>query len=183
MKSRRKRTTRKVIFVFCEGDTEKQYVELLRSYFRVPIQIVTKVIGTKISSKTVDSHLRQYGYPERDDVYLLYDGDRIDTLKRLDSLGNGIVLISIPCMEFWFLLHSICCRAEITSDSVCDKLCNLYPNYKKGEIKGELKRRLVENWAVACENARHLPTRTNPSSEVYILVEKLAELAQAKNEF
>jgi hypothetical protein len=39
------RKTRPVYFVFCEGESENAYINLLRSHFRFPIEIKSKVIG------------------------------------------------------------------------------------------------------------------------------------------
>ena len=33
-------------FVFCEGETEEEYVKYLRSVFRIPIEINSKKLGT-----------------------------------------------------------------------------------------------------------------------------------------
>ncbi|MCF8308582.1 MAG: hypothetical protein K9I68_06190 [Bacteroidales bacterium] len=44
------------IWVFCEGKTEENYVKLLRSKYRVPIEIGTKQVGHKISERFIRSY-------------------------------------------------------------------------------------------------------------------------------
>lgn len=36
-------------WVFCEGETEEAYVKHLRSQYRIPIEIVPKIVGNKIT--------------------------------------------------------------------------------------------------------------------------------------
>jgi hypothetical protein len=45
-------------FVFCEGESEDAYVSLLKSHFRVPIEIITKVAGNRITHKYITNTLR-----------------------------------------------------------------------------------------------------------------------------
>ena len=41
-------------FIFCEGDTEEVYIELLRSYYRLPIHIIAKRTLLNITPSLVD---------------------------------------------------------------------------------------------------------------------------------
>ena len=36
-------------WVFCEGETEEAYISFLRSQYRIPIEIVPKTVGNKIT--------------------------------------------------------------------------------------------------------------------------------------
>ena len=41
-------------FVFCEGDTEVTYVEMLRAYYRLPIHIIAKKTLLNITPALVE---------------------------------------------------------------------------------------------------------------------------------
>ena len=62
-------------FVFCEGKTEESYICFLRSKYRIPIEIVPKVIGSNISNRIINSYKRGKPIHEKDMDFLLYDGD------------------------------------------------------------------------------------------------------------
>jgi hypothetical protein len=37
-------------FIFCEGPSEAEYIKFLRTKYRVPVEIFTKVLRNKISA-------------------------------------------------------------------------------------------------------------------------------------
>ncbi len=41
-------------WVFCEGETEAAYIAMLRSQYRIPIEIITKVAGNSIAGKYIN---------------------------------------------------------------------------------------------------------------------------------
>ncbi len=41
-------------WVFCEGETEAAYIAMLRSQYRIPIEITTKVAGNSITEKYIN---------------------------------------------------------------------------------------------------------------------------------
>ena len=45
-------------WVFCEGETEESYVCFLRSKYRIPIEIISKVVGNKITQRFIESYKR-----------------------------------------------------------------------------------------------------------------------------
>ena len=57
------RKMRPLFLVLCEGETEENYVNFLRQNYRLPIKIVPKIIGSKITQEIVDSK-KQIGHPE-----------------------------------------------------------------------------------------------------------------------
>lgn len=42
-------------WVFFEGETEEAYIHFLRSEYRLPIEIVSKIAGSSISSRFIQS--------------------------------------------------------------------------------------------------------------------------------
>lgn len=175
-KQRISRKTNPVIFVFCEGKTEEQYVKLLRVHFRVTIKIISKVVGTKITPRLINAHLTEYGYTPQDSIFYLYDGDREDIGRTLKNISQGIVLLSTPCIELWFLLHYGSYKRESKSEDVVKELNRSCPDYTKGVISENLKNTLKERWTIATERAIKLPEGTNPSTSVYKFIQHLNEL-------
>ena len=45
---------RKIILVICEGETEESYVNLLKRWYKLPIRIVSRVAGTRVSPSFVE---------------------------------------------------------------------------------------------------------------------------------
>jgi hypothetical protein len=134
--------------------------------------------------------------PEFDRVYCVFDRDRhttypaaLDKIRhtRLSKRSRIFAIPSVPCFEFWLLLHftyttrpfdappgnSICSR-------VIEELMNYLPVYQKGDqdIFNEIQD-MLDN---AISNARrveqfHQTSGTdNPSTLVHSLVEYLRDL-------
>ena len=53
------RTMRRQFLVLCEGETEEAYVFFLKQRYRLPIKIVSKIIGSKISQRLIDRHKKE----------------------------------------------------------------------------------------------------------------------------
>ena len=84
--------------VLCEGETEENYVNLLRQNYRLPIKIVSKVIGNKISQDLIKRYKKELVGPESSiKTFLMYDGDLPEVLSKLTEC-DGILLISKPCI-------------------------------------------------------------------------------------
>lgn len=173
---RRLRNTRNVTFVFCEGKTEKEYIKVMRAHFRVPMKIITKVIGTSISPSLIANHLKNEGYAPDDKVFFIYDGDRSDILHKLQTIKSGDVLLSVPCFELWFLLHFTTVSREYSSTDIVKIFIKYHPQYVKGLISAGLKQVLINDWQVAASRAKSLPVLANPSSNVYKFIEYLDQL-------
>lgn len=61
-------------FVFCEGKTEIAYVKFLRSLYRVPIQVITKMSKSNISTEDIERSKRDYIGTDQDKVFLISPG-------------------------------------------------------------------------------------------------------------
>ena len=42
-----------VILVLCEGETEECYIDFLKQKYRLPIKIVSKIVGSKINERLI----------------------------------------------------------------------------------------------------------------------------------
>ena len=81
-------------FVFCEGDTEVAYVEMLRAYYRLPIHIIPKRTLLNVTPALISRCKANYIETKNDKTFLMYDLDvpsvfpnplLIHILKKKDS--------------------------------------------------------------------------------------------------
>lgn len=119
----RVRTERRMktpVLVLCEGDTEKNYVEFLRSKYRLPIQLVPKIIGQQINKSIINSKKNRFKINKTDKIecFLMYDADVESVVEKiLDCKDDAVPLLSRPCLEIWFLAHmKKLNKSDISSD-------------------------------------------------------------------
>lgn len=168
-------------WVFCEGKTEKAYILFLKSKYRLPIEIIPEIIGAKIDERIIKKHKNKKVTHEKDAVFLLYDADVPDVLQRLRNIRGAELLASNPSIEYWFFLHYKNHVAQITEEMCIKELCNRNHNeYKKGYIDDKLKQHLDERQLEACSRAKNTKLYNNPSSNVYIFIEKLEKAKKSK---
>lgn len=165
------------LFVFCEGDTEEAYVNLLKSIYRIPsIQIRSKIGGNNITSEFIKNFKKGKPTHEKDSNFLMYDIDVPEIIERLNGVDKSILLLSNPCIELWFLLHYKNQTASINGDRCCGEMLNRNKVYKKGVIDRKLKEKLIAKRRDAVKRAKALTENNNPSSTVYRLIDILDEL-------
>lgn len=173
------RKMKPVYIVFCEGETEENYVTVLRVSYRVPVKIVSKITGQKISRALIERHEQAERIIKGDVItsFVMYDLDVPNVSEQL-SKCDAILITSNPCIELWFLLHGYDQRVEIATDACVRKLKQVSPDwstYEKGSLSERQKKALGDNLLVACERAKRLSDPGNPSTTVYRLIEKLDE--------
>lgn len=163
-------------FVFCEGDTEVAYVEMLRAYYRLPIHIIPKRTLLNVTPALISRCKANYIETKNDKTFLMYDLDVPSVLDRLRKIPGAILLCSNPCVELWLLLHYTEQRAEISSADCVGKLSRYIKQYKKGKLSTEDKEYLMQSVSIACKRAKQLKPYKNPSSSVYELIGDLEKL-------
>jgi len=181
MAGRRKESKGKKInptlFVFCEGETEEAYIKLLKSLYRIPsIHIHPKIGGNNITTEYIENYKKDKPTHEKDLNFLVYDLDVLAMIKRLSKIKGAELLVSNPCIEFWFLLHYKNQTANTNNAHCCREMKNRNKIYKKGAIDKKLKERLISKREDAVKRAKALPQYKNPSSTVYKLIEILDNL-------
>ena len=184
--NRNKRTPKgKVInptfFVFCEGETEEEYIGYLRSKYRLPVLIDAKIAGNRITDKYIQNYKKDKANHPKDITYLVYDLDVPEMLGKLQAIKNTVLLSSNPCFELWYLLHFQEQKAAITSNACNLKLKQHLPNYNKGLFNKELKNRIEEKQAKAVNRASKLTEFENPSSQLYKFINELEKVKKEKN--
>lgn len=162
------------LFVFCEGETEESYINLLKAEYRIPSIIIhARIGGNNITENYIQNYKKDKPTHEKDITFLLYDLDVPTMLQRLSQINNCLLLVSNPCVELWFLLHYKN-QTSSTNNAYCSKeLINRNKSYKKGLIDNKLKDKLVTKRNDAIKRAKNLTEYDNPSSTVYQLIEIL----------
>ncbi len=175
--SKRRSKAKKInphFWVFCEGETEESYVKYLRSQYRIPIEIVPKIVGNKITERFINSYKRGKPVHSKDKDFLFYDADVKAVLDKLKKFKSAILIASNPSIELWFLLHYKNQKVAITTDECIKELSKRNRNkYKKGLIDGDLKATLTVKRTDACKRAKATKHFENPSTNVYIFIDEL----------
>ena len=168
---------RKIALVICEGETEARYVNLLRSWFKSPIRIVSNIEGTKVSQSLIERRAKELKISSMDRVhtFLMYDMDVRAINERLLRC-KAEMLLSNPCFELWLLLHAREQRSAIGTDALIlelKKSAAVWKNYAKSLFTDTQKAFLRSKIDVAVSRAKGLRPLCNPSTGIYKLVEML----------
>jgi hypothetical protein len=166
------RKTRPVYFIFCEGETEYAYINLLRSHFRFPIEIRSKVLGTSINRTKILRMLDGNIDWNKDKVFLIYDSDIESINTKLGQIEFAFSIFSYPCFEAWLLLHFEISIKSDSCDDITSQIRTYYPAYKKGEISLRMGALLIENMTFAITNAKKLVPRRK-GSHLFDFIESL----------
>jgi hypothetical protein len=187
-----------VILIVCEGGkTEPNYFTELKKAFRLSNANV-RICGLGSDPLSVVNFAIETSRQEQafDRVYCVFDRDRhttyhaaLDKVKRT-RLGKGskiFAISSVPCFEFWLLLHFIYTTRPFDAppgDSICagviEELKKYLPAYQKGNqnVFNKIRDKLDN----AITNARRVKEfnqtsgTDNPSTTVHSLVEYLRDL-------
>lgn len=174
--SKRKKINPK-FWVFCEGETEKAYIEYLRTNYRLPVKIISKIIGSKINDTIISSNISKKEIHPKDKVFMIYDADVEEVLIRLQKVKKAKLLASNPSIEFWFLLHYKNQTAQISVKECIKQLSNRNRNdYKKGHIDNKLKAQLEKKQKEAIKRAQKTILYNNPSTNIFVFIEELEKV-------
>lgn len=136
-----------------------------------------------------------------DQVFCVFDRDKHisyqGAVKRIEELNNQnkpfVAITSIPCFEYWLLLHFIYTRRPfyaVGNRSICDTVIRElrkkpgFDNYQKGQqdIYSLLKNKTltaIQN-AQKAENDARKTNEENPSTRIHILVVELQKLVDSR---
>lgn len=188
------------VLIICEGGkTEPHYFRWLTNHFG--LNRANVVIGDKKGGldpkRLVDYALEEYK-KERDfeHIYCVFDRDKhttydaaVDRVRSIRLKGGAKIhaTTSIPCFEFWLLLHFIYTTRqyeaplnESNCEQVVSDLRKHIPSYEKGFPDFLIY--LVDKTEEAIGNAKQLEQfhessgTDNPSTKIYVLVEYLKSL-------
>ena len=182
-RNRRKSKGKKInppLYVFCEGEPEEDYVNMIKTVYRIPsIQIRAKVRGNKISKEFIKRYKLNIETHPKDLDFLMYDLDVDGFLKKLQDIPQTMLLVSNPCIELWFLLHEKAQKSNINTTNCCNEIKKRFKGYEKGTLNEEMKKKLKEKQSKAIRRAKELTKFGNPSSTIYLLIELLESLKES----
>lgn len=188
------------VLIVCEGEkTEPHYFSWLRNELglnKANVVISDKRGGLDPNS-LVESAIEEYKKdPDFDHVYCVFDKDKhytyqgaLDKIRSARLRGKSKIhaVNSVPCFEFWLLLHFTFTTKQYDAPldaSNCDlvivELQGHIPGYEKGSRK--YLAYIADMTDDAIRNAKQLEAfhktsgTDNPSTKVYILVEYLKGL-------
>ena len=173
---------RKIALVICEGETEVCYINLLKTWYKSPIRIVSHIEGTKITPSLVEKRTKELKISQWDKVhtFLMYDMD-VQAINEKLQKCKAEMLLSNPCFEIWLLLHAKDQRTAIKTDALIKELKKSDPvwkNYSKSAFTDTQKAFLNNNMDVAVTRAKELREFQNPSTSIYKLIELLSSDAR-----
>ena len=89
------RKMKPLFLVLCEGETEEAYINLLKQRYRLPIRIVSKILGGSLYPKKIEQYKKEMSSkPSEIKTFFMYDGDVPEILELLEKC-DGILLGSI----------------------------------------------------------------------------------------
>jgi len=189
------------VLIVCEGKkTEPNYFNGLKDHFELNSANI-EVTGDCGSSPISIVEYAKQRYREENDsgdafdkVYCVFDKDThtsyqkaLDAAAAAKPKGVFTATTSVPCFEFWLLLHFTYTTApyratgrKSAGDVIMDKLLEYFPGYKKGDdtifeqLVGELPRAMANAERSLVEaNANHTD---NPSTTVHELIGYLQKI-------
>ncbi len=82
----------------------------------------------------------------------MFDLDVEGMLERLHNVSNVTLLVSNPCIEFWFLLHYKDYKTELTTENCIKELLVFSGKYTKGILSEQEKqihiKKVLSFWVV-----------------------------------
>ncbi|HHW7506665.1 TPA: RloB family protein [Mannheimia haemolytica] len=196
--------TYKSVLIVCEGEkTEPLYFESLKKVEGLTSADIKVVYGKHstpidVIKKAIYEQEKQKQYLPFDKVYCVIDGDVSENLnetKELAKENNIQLIISYPCIEYWYICHFKFYRSFIgkTGKSAgynCESILNTYwkKAFKKDYTKNQanLYALLRDKLETAIKNAKtglkqaQDDNELNPSTQVYELVDYLRNIKTTK---
>ncbi|NCE75518.1 RloB domain-containing protein [Anaerotruncus sp. X29] len=171
--ARQVRKSKKVIYVFCEGKSEKEYAEYLRETFKdVSAMHVPSPASTclfKDTKSKFDKDARFYKNAEAiDEIWFFFDAEdqdadqwekRLKIIKQLRGLRKKPnirvrLLMTSACVEYWFRLHyemaAPALHTKADKENALHWIQQRIPGYKKGD-SGAIKQ-IAANWPTAAQH-------------------------------
>lgn len=197
------------VLIVCEGEkTEPLYFSEIKDYYEInsanisitgecgsdPVSVVTHALRLYQDDKNKDEAF--------DRVYCIFDQDSYNlppnkyqqALAKLAGAkpkGTFFAITSVPCFEYWLLLHFVYTTAPLSSvggvsigAGVLQELHNVWPEYTKA-LEGTFASRLPElefakaNAIRSLEEAKRNHT-DNPSTRIHELVDYLQHIKSPK---
>ena len=193
------------VLIVCEGEkTEPNYFNSLKDHYGLNSANI-EVCGECGSDPASIVEFAKGRYREEkragdsfDKVYCVFDKDThasygraIDQIKRATPKDTFVAITSVPCFEYWLLLHFFYTTkpyepmpANSAGNQVLKDLKEFMPDYEKGandvflNLLDQLE--LAKNNAVRALDAANSGYTDNPTTHVHELVEFLQHIKDIK---
>lgn len=185
-----RRAPREITLLICEGGSERVYFDALRNRLRLStMEVSFPCPQGSAPINVVDCALQKAKEPGRyDHIYCVFDRDDHDTFDlaraKLQQHAKRARLheaVSIPCFEYWLLLHFAFTDAPFPDcDAVIRRLVQHLPGYTKSDPRQVPP--LLERLEQAMQHAQRLESQRatigdNPYTSVHHLVRHLQGIA------
>ncbi|MCK4258722.1 MAG: RloB domain-containing protein [Halanaerobiales bacterium] len=192
----------KTIYIFCEGtETEPNYFQNYKKKSRKCSSINIPKTNPKCTDPInlinyAEKYIKQEGikidYDFGDRVWFVFDVDnnsdeKLLRAKKLAEEKKYEIILSNPSFEIWFLLHFSYTAKFMTNKEVMGELEKLNSGYKKNK---DIFDEIMSLQSEAIKNAKRLnerhqkdgitllSTKSNPSTQVFRMVEYLNMLSE-----
>lgn len=166
-----RKAPRSITLIVCEGETERAYFQAIRVHYGLSNAEVIIAEGNDSAPIGVVAHAQTRcaepgGY---DKVFCVFDRNGHESFQRACDRVRSLATrtrnplpidaaVSIPCFEFWLLLHFERTDAPFhRCDDVIQRLRECVPNYVKADA--EILRPCLERLSAALINADWLEQR------------------------
>lgn len=154
--ARQVRKSKKIIYVFCEGESEQEYAKCLRKFFAdVAALHIPPPVSTRLFEDTKSKFDKEPRFRNNaeviDEIWFFFDTEdcdadqwetRLKIIKRLRGLRKNPnirvrLLMTSGCVEYWFQLHYEMAVPALHTvadkDNVRHRVQQLVPGYEKGD--------------------------------------------------
>ena len=105
----------------------------------------------------------------------MFDLDVPGMLEHLRKIKEAVLLLSNPCIEYWFVLHYKDINKELSSSECLTMLKNIDADYQKGVFSTAMKRVFIDTIEDAAKRAKSKEAYTNPSSTIHLLTDEITK--------
>ena len=200
-----KRSSYNKILIVCEGEkTEPNYFNEIKDYYELNTANVVVDGSCGSDPWSVFQYAKKCvlqakkDHDPYDKIYCVFDKDRhstfqqtLDAIKSLKAKQHLTAITSVPCFEYWLLLHFTYStrpfagnEQKSAGDSVLDELLSYIPDYQKAArglfIRTQPSLDFAKaNALKALQEAINNQT-DNPSTHIHELVDDLQNLKNQK---
>jgi len=131
----------KILWIFCEGETEKYYFQKLKAVERigrVNVKSTRRNDSVNIVKYATNFTKHNNDFSKGDAVFCVFDRDN-NTNKQLkeakrEAERHGIkIIFSNPSFEFWLLIHYQLHTTSCENNEISTKLKKFIPDYRKAD--------------------------------------------------
>lgn len=170
---RQTRNAKKLIYVFCEGESEQVYTKFLKETFQ-NVAIINYPSATGLFDDAKSKFEKDKKYKSKaevtDEIWFFFDIERTDVDKwekrfkiikelrklRKDAKIKVRLLMTTACIEYWLMLHykkfSPCIETVAQKESMLAEIVKKVPEYEKGDYNSTAK--IAINYTTAVVNAQ-----------------------------